>query len=213
MTDRLPLPQEIIEGLARIAAAARHPFGPPSFRSLAQAHIAVLGELRCQGASWGQIGALLAERGITRTDGRPIAEAVLRATVSAARRAADISAAEAGERTEDAERGETKRSEALGHDTQRSETKQSKAQVHETRRSEMQQHENVPQQNALSRSPTQRAAVPRNRRNEPAQNELIAPAVPPQQASGRHRHPLLGLDDALLRRAEYIQKFHKPENH
>jgi hypothetical protein len=171
MTDRLSLPQEIAEGLARMTAAASLPFGPPSFRSLAEAHITVFAELRSQGASWSQIGALLAERGIAGRDGQPIAEAVLRATVSAARRAAHTPAPEAGKRTEDTTRGERKRREALGQDAQRSE-----AQRHETRRSELQQHENLPQQNAL------------------------------------HRRPLLALDEALLRRAESVQKSHIPEN-
>jgi hypothetical protein len=206
MTDRLSLPQEIAEGLARITEAARRPFGPPSFRWLVKAHIAVFVELRRQGASWSQIGALLAERGITGKDGQPIADGVLRATVSAARRAADSLAPEAGERTEDTTRGERKHRKALGQD------KRSQTQRPETRRSEMQQHRSVPQQDALNRHPREPAATPRNRRQVPAQNELILPAVPPRPASGCQSRPLLPLGDALLRRAESIQKFHKPEN-
>jgi hypothetical protein len=204
MTDRLSLPPEIAEGLARITEAARRPFGRPSFRWLVKAHIAVFVELRRQGASWSQIGALLAERGITGKDGQPIADAVLRATVSAARRAADSLAPEAGERTEDTTRGERMHRKALCQDSQ--------TQRPETRRSEMPQHENVPQQDALNRYLTEPGATPRNRRQEPAQDEPILPAVPPRPASGCQGRPLLPLGDALLRRAESIQKFHKPEN-
>lgn len=205
MTDRLSVPQEITEGLARITASARRPFGPPSFRWLVKAHIDVFVELRRQCASWSRIGELLAECGITGKCGQPIADAVLRATVSAARRAADSPAPEAGER-KDTIRREWRRREALGQD------KRSETQGHETRRSEMQQRQNVPQQDAHNRYPREPAATPRNRRQVPAQDELILPAVPPRRASGCQRRPLPPLDDALLRRAESIQKFHKPEN-
>ena len=178
MTGQSALSPEIVDGLERIAAAAKGPFGPPSFRSLARSHLALFDELQRQGASWKQIGLLIAEHGVTGDDGQPITEAVLRATVSAARKAAGAPAPDGAVRADGSERSEMQYSKA-----QHSETQHTKAQRSATQSGEAQ-------------------------RQEARRHEATSNAVQQHQPSpDRFRRPPPGLDDSLLRRAERIQRF------
>jgi hypothetical protein len=178
MTGQSALSPEIVDGLERIAAAAKGPFGPPSFRSLARSHLALFDELQRQGASWKQIGLLIAEHGVTGDDGQPITEAVLRATVSAARKAAGAPAPDGAVRADGSERGETQHTKAQHSETQRSATQRAATQSGEALRQEA-------------------------RRNETTSNEVQQH----QPSPDRFRRPPPGLDDSLLRRAERIQRF------
>ncbi len=177
MTGQLGLPPETVDELERIAAAAKGPFGPPSFRSLARSHLALFDELQRQGASWKQIGLLIAEHGVTGDDGQPITEAVLRATVSVARKAARAPAPDGAVRADGSGRGETQHTKAQHSETQRSATQRG-----ETRRQEA-------------------------RRNEAMRNETSNEAQQHQPSSDQFRQPAPGLDDKLRRRAERIQQF------
>jgi hypothetical protein len=179
MTGQLALSPEIVDGMKRLAAAAKGgPFGPPSFRSLARSHLALFDELQRQGARWNQISLLLAEHGVTGDDGQPITPAVLRATVSAARKAANAPAPDGVVRADGSERGETQHTKAQHSETQRSAT----------------------QRVATQSGEAQRQAA---RRHEATSNEVQQH----QPSPDRFRRPPLGLDDSLLRRAERMQRF------
>jgi hypothetical protein len=183
LSGQLALPPEIVDGLKRIAAAAKGLFGPPSFRSLARSHLALFDELQRQGASRKQIGLLIAEYGVTGADGQPITAAVLRATVSAARKAAGAPAPDGAVRADGSERSEMQYSKA-----QHSETQHTKAQ----------------------RSATQQVATQSGeaQRQEARRNETVGDEVQQHQpSSDRFRRPPPGLDDHLLRRAARVQRF------
>jgi hypothetical protein len=216
MTGPSALSPKILDGLDRIAAAAKGPFGPPSLRSLARSHLPLFDELQRQGASWRQIGLLI---GLTGDDGQPITDGVLRATVSAARRAAGTPALDGAVRAEGCDRGETQ-----GIKTQLSETQRSKTQLDATRNNRTQSSEALRQEARRNETisdevqqpkqrPRQHDATARGRRQRPiaagqatnARTQDIA--LPPQPSSGQSRRPPPGLDDNLLRRAARVQRF------
>lgn len=178
LTGQWALPPAIIDGLERIAAAAKGPFGPPSFRSLARSHLALFDELQRQGASWKQVGLLIAAHGITGHDGQPITGAVVRATVSASRKAVGAPAPDGVVRADGSENGETQITKAQHSETQRGTTQ---------------------------RVATQSGEAPRKkaRRNETIGNEVQQPRPWPD----RSRRPSPRLDDNLLRRAARTQRF------
>jgi hypothetical protein len=178
VSGQLALPPETVDGLKRIAAAAKGPFGPPSFRSLVRGHIALFDELQRQGASRKQIGLLIAEYGVTGADGQPITEAVLRATVSAARKAAGGPAPDGAVKADRNERSEAQHTKA-----QHSETQHTKAQRSATQSGEAQRQE--------------------ARRNETTGHEVQQH----QPSSDRFRRPPPGLDERLLSRAARVQRF------
>ena len=108
-----------------------------------RAHLALFDELQRQGASRKQIGLLIAGYGVTGADGQPITEAVLRATVSAARKAAGAPAPDGAVKADRSEAQHTKaqHSETQRTKAQRSATKSGEAQRQEARRNETTGHE------------------------------------------------------------------------
>jgi len=181
-----PLSPKLIDGFERIGAAAQGSFGPASFRSLARANLPLFDELQHQGASWKQIGLLLAERGVTAADGQPIAEAVLRATVSAARKGAGARGPDGAVRAGGSESDEVQQSMTQHSETRRNATQPGSTQLDAT------------PPNATQRDEALRREA---RQNETNSNEAK------QSSSHRSRRLPPIMDDNLLRRAERIQLF------
>jgi hypothetical protein len=202
MTGQSALPPTIIEKLERIKAEAKGTFGPPSFRSLARSHLALFDELQGLGASWKQIGGLIAEYGVTGVDGRPISEAVLRATVSA-ERIANAQAAYGASSMASSGRGNKDHSKAQHFETHSSETQHQEAQRNETMRSETirnevqqhQQHGTEQQKRSVANG-----GAPNARRQEKI--EFL-----PRPSSDLFYRPTRNLEDNLLRRVERTQRF------
>jgi hypothetical protein len=202
MTSQSPLPPTSIEELERIRVEAKGPFGPPSFRSLARSHVALFDELQGLGASWKQIGSLIAEYGVTGIDGRPISEAVLRATVSA-ERIANARATYGASSMASSGRGNKDHSKTQYFETHRSETQhwevqRNEAMRNETIRNEVQQHRQHEAEQP-KRSVANGGAPDAGRQ---AKIESL-----PRPSSDLFYRPTRNVEDNLLRRVERTQRF------
>jgi hypothetical protein len=207
MTTQSPLPPDIIGDLDRIAAATKGPFGSPSLRSLVRDHFALFAALRGQGASWKQITALLAERGIAGNDGRPVAATILRTTVSAVRPSVEVALRIGGHRRE-APRHEAQCSEAQCSALQCIETcdanQSNESQRQDAHRSEA--FRNKAQQQPVGPQHHARAKHRRRQRTPHGDDEIELQATASQRPPNRFRRLPAVLNETLLRRAERIQR-------